>query len=218
MNRFSRTSVRLCLALVPTLGMAVACGVDGGSAPATTTAAADMPEYTIRWTTPEEELLTADGTFVRAFWESFFRASLAPGGAIAAYPGYDEVNRGAVSRPPKTAVSDQEYRTIFLGLGGVTTLPDGTARATLCSSSDRGGRAGGYSFLDFVRDGAQPPAGQSGSAQVPNTNVFGGWYAVRVSNASADPAAQQACAGTRPTNPVERGQDPLPAYPGWPAS
>lgn len=211
---------------VPTLiaGALIMAGCSTGSVPEAptsttpTTSASDSSVRSVRWTTPAADLDTSDGTFVRAFMESFWLGIIGSDNIANTYPGFLDANHGAVRPKPEGLLGEiaRRYHTIFLGLGGITLLPDGTARATICSWVDQGGRSGGDDFLDFRREGPPPPIKQSGPARRPVGDVFGGWYAVGFSSANRDPAVREVCNKTKPANPVEPNADPLPPFPGWP--
>ncbi|MGB3772159.1 MAG: hypothetical protein WBA00_13530 [Rhodococcus sp. (in: high G+C Gram-positive bacteria)] len=168
-----------------------------------------------RWISAYDQLMTADGTFVRAYSESD-QAIISGGGRRGVYPGFADADRG-VHGIDEYWESRNGYNTAFFGLGRISELEDGIIRATVCAWSGNGGKSGVFYFLDYRREGISPPATQSGLATRPSTNVFGEWYVVDTSNASGDPEAEADCLPLRPVDPVDEGQPPLSPFPGWPA-
>lgn len=204
------------------LVVATACGGhDTTETEQTTTTRTTQPEpaylrVSNRWISAYDDLMTADGTFIRAYVESDF-AIILGGGREGIYPGFADADRGVRGIDEYSELRDG-YNTSFFGIGRVTELADGVTRATVCKFVSNGGRSGTFLFVDYRREGTPPPAAQSGPAQRPSTNKFGNWYVVDTSSATGDPQAREDCSPLRPANPVDEGEPPLPPFPGWPAT
>lgn len=197
-----------------------ACGTNQNqapqSAPLPTTSLAqptNNAEFTIRWTSPTPQLMTPDGTFIRAFEESETIGELG-GGSKSTYPGFSSANRGAINPGAFNTDLQLGAPAAYFGLGGLEELSDGRTRATICYWDS--GTQGRWYFLYYHRAGTPPPANQSGSARRPSDNVFGDWYATGEESAPPDSGAAEQCQHTAPANPSKAGQPSPPPSPGWP--
>ncbi len=205
-------------------------------------------DMSFRWIpTNVLNLASADGTFVRAYTESFELAFEGqsmewgyPGFAAASPPDTDERIRLVASNSQTSRV----VNTLFLSPLRREDTANRT-RLTICRSellsieqrSDAGvewrniGKRWSFPItIDFVRSGRQmPPVDQHGAQVTPSTTMFGSWkvsYFDRLGVGSENRADIVAC-NALPPNPelprvgVETGPEPwpvLPPSPGWPAN
>lgn len=166
------------------------------------------------------ELSTADGTFVRAVLESM-RARHLTGKNTALYPGYSD----AVPSNAYPVFSDEEaplpsfgdLATEFFSVESVTTLSDGRGQAAVCRWD--GGPAGDDAVFTYLRQGQSPPEHQSGPANRPVQNVFGGWKLASLhvySRAANGHLDMSQCHLDLPDPMPASGAPGLPPHPGWP--
>lgn len=125
------------------------------------------------------DLMSAEGTFIRAFYEADYVAVLAPGGVSESFPGFGGAARigfqyfgGApIDRPGVVA------RAVI----GLEEQSDGSLRADVCTASSRGGAVTSgepsNEYLFFRREGVSPPVDQEGARRAPMGKPFGDWYA-----------------------------------------
>ncbi|TDK97685.1 hypothetical protein EI067_11650 [Mycobacterium paragordonae] len=161
--------------------------------------------------TPAVDLMSAEGTYIRAYIEGDHVASNNVDRADGSYPGF------------ATAAHDRSFNWLGTGLPSkgfftnwvheLTLAPDGSAVAVVCYAG-----AVDVEFpndygifkrtITFQRAGAAPPADQKGTARAPLVSVFGNWY---TSNFETGPFMDPDCA----TNPPPVDKSPVPT-PGWP--
>lgn len=202
-----------------------------------------------RWSpTNVLDLKSSEGTFVRAYTESFELAFEGqsmewgyPGFAAASPPGTDERIRLVASNSQTSRI----VNTLFLFPLRREDAAD-RSRLTICRSellsieqrSDGGGVEwrnvrfpwGPPVTIEFVRTGQRlPPADRRGTQTTPLTSMFGSWkvsYFDRLGVGPENRADVVAC-NALPPNPdlpragVETGPEPwpvLPPSPGWPAN
>ena len=202
-----------------------------------------------RWSpTNVLDLASPEGTFVRAYTESFELAFEGqsmdwgyPGFAAASPPGTDERIRLVAGNSQTSRV----VNTLFLSPLRREDTAD-RSRLTICRSellsieqrSDGGGaewRNLRYPWaypitIEFVRTGQKlPPVDQRGSEITPFTSMFGSWkvsFFDRLGMGPENRADHIAC-NALPPNPdlprvgVETAPEPwpvLPPSPGWPAN
>ncbi|WP_084817181.1 hypothetical protein [Gordonia sp. HS-NH1] len=193
------------------------------------------------------DLASSEGTFVRAYTESFELAFEGqsmewgyPGFAAASPPGTDERIRLVASNSQTSRV----VNTLFLRPLRREDIDD-RSRLTICRSellsieqrSDAGvewrniGDPWAFPItIELVRTGERlPPADQHGSQITPSTSMFGSWrvsYFDRLGVGPENRADVVAC-NALPPNPdlprlgVEPGPEPwpvLPPTPGWPVN
>lgn len=206
-------------------------------------------DMSFRWIpTNVLDLGTSEGSFVRAYTESFELAfegqSMSwgyPGFAAASPPGTDERIRLVASDSQTSRV----VNTLFLRPLRREDSED-RSRLTICRSEllsieqrsdgesvawrNIGNRWAYPITIEFVRTGQRlPPLDQRGSEVTPATSMFGSWkvaYFDRLGVGSENNADILAC-NALPPNPdlprvgVETGPEPwpvLPPTPGWPAN
>ena len=183
------------------------CGGGGDVDPAPTVARPQAPlDYSFRWVpNPALDLMSPEGTFVRAALESYRVASYSPhrgmGAIDDAYPGYAAAFRRLYDKrgPDRVFPSNSPYNgTVGTAYFEVIALEHAGGRytATVCrypefvSGSEIGGTyshdAGGpYGMGDIWVFGPDPqlsaeqqqapPGNQKGAARRPAGNVFGTW-------------------------------------------
>jgi hypothetical protein len=174
--------------------------------------------YVDHWVqTPAVDLMSADGTFVRAFAEAdevrIFNLDAKKGSC----PGFSKADRTENwSGSGGDDVSGYALRWVI----NFAVLPDGSASAAVCeiSSITPVGPSPNPTILNFTlsyqRVGVAPPANQHGPARAPAVSVFGDWYATRYSTET--PMTEEAVAPCRQSKPG-LGNDP-DSWPGWPAA
>ncbi len=174
---------------------------------------------TARWTdhwnpTPAVDLMSADGTFIRAFIEAQDVAVFS--GRPASYPGY--INADHVPHNPYFyGISPTDLTTGFSSHSIIrldNTGPD-TYTATLCRRQsvnplNKESLSVDIEWLTYHHQGASPPSNQHGPRNAPSNNVFGGWYATKHDFDYTTPK-HDVCADT----PIDRGHTPTP---GWPTT
>lgn len=181
------------------------------ASPTATSAPVSELRYVARWTTPRDELMTPEGTFVRAFYESV-DALIYGGDSRFAFPGFAQANEGAVSTDPRPPNASPAVN--YFGLAGTLGLTSGAQRAIVCLYGANGDSAG-RGFLDFERTGTPPPASQTGVNARPTGNVFGGWRAIRKGAYDSEETGVQTCAANLPTN-LDTSANLHQPDPGWP--
>ncbi len=200
---------------------------------------------TFRWIPSNVlDLSGPEGTFVRAFVESFEIANAAQSTSWG-YPGFFDAAPSNIDQmitvyPSKVSDARPSVGTVFFAPLRRVEIPGGT-RIVLCRygySSVRDGK-GDVAWnsrvdaprsveVDFRQQDAAPPVKVHGSERTPGVNVFGGWYASRYDFAAVYPtpsADQQTCASNVPASvpnrAAARGEQPwtpMTPSPGWSAS
>ncbi|MEO9328239.1 hypothetical protein [Gordonia aurantiaca] len=198
-------------------------------------------DITFRWpSTPVLDPQSSEGTFVRAWVESF---ELATAGAspVWGYPGFVEASPSNIDQmitayPTEVTPDRRQVGTAFYtGLRRVDDVD--RTRIILCRHGYRSVQhAGRWAIgfdtprpveIDIRRVGDEPNAAPRGGERTPGTDVFGGWYTSRYDFAALYPtptADQKACDATTPAAlprwlPAE-GDQPwptAPSVPGWSA-
>lgn len=240
-----RRLTAILAALVVGAGLAAcATGPDGPerTPPARAAQDAHLPpgfDTTFRWTaTGVLDPQSAEGTFVRAFTESF---ELANAGRSArwGYPGFADaapsnIDQMVTAYPPIQSTSGREVGTAFYQ--GLRRVDDnGWARIVMCrhgyrSVQQNGEWTVGYDTprpveIDIRRVGTDPAAAPRGGERTPGADVFGGWYTSRYDYAALYPTPtpdQKACAAMTPDGMPQwlpmADTEPWPAQqpvPGW---
>ncbi len=194
---------------------------------------------TFQWLpTPDFDLMSPEGLFVRAYVESYEHARNGqdttwgyPGFAAASPPDIDSVlaNDDLGLRFTGTffyRLLHRKYEVssmkITLCRYGYATFPEGNG-STFDDWPPR------PVLLNVNTTGAQPPAHQRGPRRAPVTNVFGDWKVTEIDFVPTDPHIGKTpdyslCAATLsgipplPTEPAQRSEPvpPLPPSPGWP--
>jgi len=238
-------SAALCL-LVALVG----CGVQtqsGTAVPAPPSPSDHIPadfNTTFRWLAGDIlDLSGPEGTFVRAFVESFEIANAAQS-ASWGYPGFSDAAPSNIAQmltvyPSKVSDATPSVGTVFFSPLRREDSAFGT-RIVLCrygySSVRDGSGTSAWSSrvdtprpveIDFRQQAAAPPIKVRGTQRTPGGDVFGGWYASRYDFAAVYPtptADQQACASNVPAavpnRAAARGERPwapMSPSPGWSA-
>ncbi|TDZ82104.1 hypothetical protein DE4585_02633 [Mycobacteroides salmoniphilum] len=175
-------------------------------------------QYVDRWLpTPAVDLMSADGTFIRAFAEAATVAAFNIDKDAGSYPGYVRANR------TREVSYDQNIRFHIRWIVSIESEPDNWVVATVCSQGSTGPkgseRSGAPKKMKYHRSGTPPPTQQQGIASAPRFSVFGDWYVTYFSyghpSYESDPAVV-----VDPTIrcPMPQGvttESPV-ATPGWP--
>ncbi|ATD70806.1 hypothetical protein M0655_03730 [Gordonia amicalis] len=194
------------------------------------------------------DFMSGEGTFVRAYVESFelaFQGQSAEWG----YPGFVDASPRGIDEQVKEVVSNSSTRkvvnTVFYR--PLRRVDSGaTSRLILCRSEilsieqrfpsrdsewRKIGKPWGYPVtIEFTRSAnGSPPEKQQGARRAPSYSVFGNWHVTfydRLGVGRENRADIVAC-DALPSNPdlpavgVETGSQPwptLPPSPGWPAN
>lgn len=214
--------------------------------------AAGMPpnlDMTFRWVPAGGlDFMSSEGTFVRAYVESFELASEGQSTEWG-YPGFVEASPTGIDEQVKLVtgnsfnrkvVSTVFYRPLRRVVSGATS------RLVLCRSESlsieqrspsrdsvwrRIGKPWGYAvIIEFTRSAnGGPPAKQEGDRRAPSHSVFGDWHVTFYDRLGMGPEnrADTVACDALPPNPdlpavgVEMGPQPwptLPPSPGWPAN
>jgi hypothetical protein len=193
------------------------------SAPAVSSSTAPAPVgyqvprnvlFSEHWiTTPAVDLMSPEGTYLRAYIEADHVASNNVGRAEGSYPGFAKAARD----PHHWMGTELPAKGFFTNwVHELTLAPDGSATAAVCSAGQvtvSGSFPDNYSIfkdtLTFQRVGVSPPANQKGAARAPLVSVFGDWYTSK--SEWGRPLMDPECASNPP--PVDKG--PV-STPGWP--
>ena len=229
----------------------VGCGVTTESGTAVSAAPAPSDHVptdfntTFRWISGGAlDLSGPEGTFVRAFVESFEIANAAQSTSWG-YPGFSEAAPSNIDQmitvyPSKVSDAKPSVGTVFFSALRREDSAYGT-RIVLCrygySSVRSGSGASPWSSrvdaprpveIDFLQQASAPPVRVRGSQRTPGGNVFGGWYVSRYDFAAVYPtptADQRACASNVPASVPNRAASqgaqpwaPMTPSPGWSAS
>lgn len=171
--------------------------------------------------TPVVDLMSADGTFIRAFAESRtlqnFSGPGEPDGPDGGqYPGYARANQTRNSDGGGWFDAVYGYTTRWIM--SFEEAPDNTATVVVCSyvsinpTNEDSPMISGLT-LRYHRTGTPPPLNQKGPARAPAAPVFGDWYATTYGYAGEDNhTADARCFKDRPAV----NKSPVPT-PGWPA-
>lgn len=215
----------------------------GAPVTASSTANARIPaefDTTFRWVPGQVfDLGGSEGTFVRAFVESFELAN-AGRSVTWGYPGFADaapsnIDQMVTAYPSAVSAQRPGVGTVFFT--GLRRVDDGErTRIVLCRYGYRSIRENDATWsstldevrpveIDIRRVGATPPAGMHGTQRTPDGDVFGGWYVSRFDFAAIYPtptADENACAASTPEGLVRRtpthGHAPWPVMapsPGW---
>ncbi|OHU31690.1 hypothetical protein BKG76_00285 [Mycobacteroides franklinii] len=133
-------------------------------------------QYVDRWLpTPAVDLMSADGTFIRAFAEAATVAAFNVDKDAGSYPGYVRANR------TREVAYDRNIRFHVRWIVSIESELDNWVVATVCSKGLIGPkdpeRSGTPKRMKYHRSGTPPPTQQQGIASAPRFSVFGGWYA-----------------------------------------
>lgn len=203
-------------------------------------------DVTFRWPANDRfDPMSAEGTFIRAYVESFYLAQ--EGQSLSwAYPGFVDASPSDTEAKVR-ALPSQSASSKLVGTSTFSVLSrlqrGNRTRVVLCefgyhSSVDSSGakrwrthpKSSLASIIEFSRLGQAPPAGQRGIARRPDSDVFGDWKVddfeflasaggfpeeAEGCNAEPLPSGVPAEAEVRGSGPMPRS--PQPQDPGWPA-
>jgi hypothetical protein len=176
--------------------------------------------YVDHWvSTPAVDLMSPDGTFIRAFAEADDVRIFNIDGKKGSYPGFvgaDRTNQRAGGG------GGEWFGYAIRWINEFQVLPDGSATAQVCSlhsiTPDGSVHEGLLNeTLKYQRVGASPPADQHGPARALAVSVFGDWQAtdysapVPITKESLEPcerttpAIDKSTVGTAPGWPVAAG-------------
>ncbi|HEY9314498.1 hypothetical protein [Williamsia sp.] len=187
-------------------------------------------QYNINWSAENTlDLMSPDGTFVRAFRESAVLANYA-GGSDSAYPGFQDAITATIDRSfydaewPYPHVYGNEYNRIF----EFTELAADKVQIIACAVQPHSfpmtpipkpevpgnGNVTAYRLI-YQRQGTSPPSNQQGNREVPYASVFGDWKAIEYdSNIDIDtPEAVTPCLTANYKFHYTHSPEP-----GWPES
>jgi hypothetical protein len=174
--------------------------------------------YADHWiATPAVDLMSPDGTFIRAFAEGDSVRQFNIDAKKGSYPGYDRADRTG----NRAGGGGQDvYGYAIRWVNEFTVLPDGSVTARVCSltsiTPDRSVHEGLLNeTLKYRRDGVAPPADQHGAARAPAVDVFGGWHATEYS--APVPITEESLQPCRQTTPPVDKKN-VDTEPGWPAA
>lgn len=142
----------------------------------------DNVQYSEHWaSTPALDLMSPDGTFVRAFVEADRLQIHNSDEVKGSYPGYARADRPVNDNMGGTGRPQVGYANNWVL--DFTVNPDNTATADVCvtesiNSAGTDAEGGAVKTLHYRRDGQSPPANQRGPNRAPQVSVFGDWKAV----------------------------------------
>lgn len=235
-NRSTRTATCAGI-LILVVALLNACTSSPTTTPGTATpsTAHTVADYPIRWLpTPNLDLTSPDGTFVRGIAETYLHARLL--GDPGLTPGFTDAIRPALDfdlmrKKFGTLKTDHEPpETIYLfaapfpydhladhptDIGQGHTLTPGMGAAAICIAGPHPPATDhALFFFTYRRTGKPPPTNQHGPQTAPTTNIFGNWTGVDW----IGPAVQitDRC-NHPPTTPADTDTLHTPS-PGWPHS
>ncbi|OBK30549.1 hypothetical protein A5634_15870 [Mycobacterium asiaticum] len=164
--------------------------------------------------TPAVDLMSPEGTYIRAYAEADRVADYNVGRAEGSYPGFAKAARDRRHHWLGTGFPAKGFSTNWVH--DFKAGPEGSATAVVCYAGEvslSGSLPDNYGILkraiEFQRVGAAPPASQKGVARAPLVSVFGDWYTSKFN--TLYPVMDPECATDPP--PVDKG--PV-STPGWP--
>lgn len=174
-------------------------------------------QWSEHWSaTPAVDLMSADGTFIRAYSEAdYVRVHNSRGGS-GSYPGFSLANHtGQVASAP----SGDEYGYYTRWVASLTQSSDQEVTATICTLGAIGASIDSIPppyirmlTLTYRREGNPPPTNQHGNSRAPDESVFGDWIATGYRSVNSDrPLELSPCLSNQP--PIDNG--PM-SSPGWP--
>lgn len=208
-------------------GVALTCLSGCGSKTSPGTSDTEPPEavgyqipnnihYSDHWVqTPAVDLMSPEGTYIRAYVEGYDVAIFNIDKAAGSYPGYAKANHtNNIGLGSGAEAIGYNTRWIL----GFAVHQDNSVTAEVCYSGSvtaSGEDSPGSSklTLKFQRVGASPPANQRGTARAPLTSVFGDWYTtyygLNSPDAKPDPTP---CMESMP--PIDKSPVSTPGWPG----
>lgn len=171
--------------------------------------------YAEHWVvTPAVDLMSSEGTYIRAYTEANHVADDNVDRAEGSYPGFAKAARDRSYDWLGTGLPAKGFYTNWVL--NFAVAPDGSATATVCYAGEvslNGSFPDNYGIfkrtITFQRTGVAPPSNQKGPARAPVASVFGDWYTSKF--LSMYPPWDPECAADPP--PVDKG--PV-SSPGWP--
>lgn len=245
-----RTRIAPVVLIIAVAAIALsACATSGPGAPSPLTTSTNIErgqppgvDVTFQWIdTPEFDPLSSEGTFVRAYVESYELARDGVGTEWG-YPGFADASPPGIDE----ALNDDQLglrfsSTVYYRLLR-RTAEDTSTSITLCRYGVASIRAethwefGSWPprpvHVSFNTTGAAPPAGERGPHRAPTNDVFGDWKVtasefIPPEPRNGQPSEHQECrdnvSGLPPMPPTEPEQrsEPVPpqrSSPGWPAA
>jgi hypothetical protein len=166
--------------------------------------------------TPAVDLMSREGTYLRAFTEADHVADFNTETAKGSYPGFARAVPHHSYDWAGTGFPAKGFHTNWVR--ELTVADDGSAVAVVCYAAGvtiNGSFPDNYSFfkqvITFQRTGAPPPVNQKGPARAPLVSVFGDWHTTEFNKKY--PPMDPDCA----TNPPPVDKSPV-STPGWPAT
>jgi len=171
-------------------------------------------KFSEHWvSTPAVDLMSPEGTYLRAYTEADHIADFNVDGADGSYPGFAKAARDSGYHWLHTGLPATGFQTNWVH--DLTLSPDGSATAVVCYAGEvslDGSFPDNYTIfkrtITFQRVGVAPPANQKGPGRAPLVSVFGDWY---TSKFTTHPFMDPDCA----TNPPPVDKSPV-STPGWP--
>jgi len=174
-------------------------------------------QWTDHWNpTPAVDLISADGTFIRAFIEAQDVAVLSGRAAAGSYPGFTDADhvphhsRYYDSFPTPAYTGFSSHTIIRLDNTGPDTYIATVCRRESVNPLNEESLNVDIEWLTYHHPDPPPPANQRGPRNAPPDNVFGGWYATQYDVDFTTPK-HDLCTDT----PINRGHTPTP---GWPTT
>ena len=174
--------------------------------------------YVDHWvSTPAIDLMSPDGTFIRAFAEADDVRIFNIDGKKGSYPGFvgaDRTNQRAGGG------GGEWFGYAIRWINEFQLLPNGSATAQVCSlhsiTPDGSVHEGLLNeTLKYQRVGASPPGDQHGPARAPAVSVFGDWQATEYS--APVPITKESLEPCERTTPAIE-KDNVDMAPGWPVA
>ncbi|SLH89253.1 Uncharacterised protein [Mycobacteroides abscessus subsp. abscessus] len=177
--------------------------------------------FSEHWTpTGAVDLMSPDGTFIRAFFEARSVQDYDRYGEAIYYPGHRQADRTGLAH---IGADKPAYGYTTRWVLSLEERPDNTVTAFVCSDIliratneevlTKPSEIYGEPFI-YHRTGIPPLANQKGPARAPAVPVFGDWYATNYGNTSKSlKASNERCA----KDPGRPALDKSPvSTPGWP--
>lgn len=164
--------------------------------------------------TPAVDLMSPEGTYIRAYIEGDHIADFNRGKAEGSYPGFAKAAEDRGGYPfTGTGLISTGFHTNWVH--EFDSVPDGSATAVVCYAANvtlNGTFPKNYTIFKrtfvFQRVGVAPPKNQRGPGRAPLVSVFGDWY---TTSFKTHPFMDPECVAD--AIPVDKSPG---ATPGWP--
>ncbi|MDP7705223.1 hypothetical protein [Mycobacterium sp. TY815] len=175
-------------------------------------------KFSEHWvSTPAVDLMSPEGTYLRAYTEADHIADFNVDGADGSYPGFAKAARDSGYHWLHTGLPATGFQTNWVH--DLTLSPDGSATAVVCYAGEvslDGSFPDNYTIfkrtITFQRVGVAPPANQKGPGRAPLVSVFGDWYTSKFD--TLYPVMDPDCATNPP--PIDKGPVSTPGWPNTP--